>query len=42
MRKGSLDDVLKALRGTGGEEISVPDDVADRAEKPLRMMLELA
>jgi quinolinate synthase len=41
MRKGSLDSVLNALRGTGGEVIKVPKNIADKAEFALRKMLEM-
>ncbi len=41
MRKGSLAGVLKALDGTGGEIIRVPEEIADKAELSLRKMLEL-
>lgn len=41
MRKGSLDAVLGALQGTGGEVIKVPKEVADKAELALRKMLEM-
>jgi quinolinate synthase len=41
MRKGSLDAVKKALEGTGGERITVPPVIADRAARALRRMIEL-
>ena len=42
MRKGSLASIKAALDGSGGKIISVPEAVAARAERALRMMLEMA
>jgi quinolinate synthase len=42
MRKGSLDSVVKALEGTGGERVTVAPDVVAAAERSLRRMLEMA
>lgn len=42
MRKGSLESVLRALEGTGGEVIKVPYDIARKAESSLRKMLEMS
>jgi quinolinate synthase len=41
MRKGSLLDVQRALEGAGGERITVPAAIADRAAGALRKMIEL-
>jgi quinolinate synthase len=41
MHKGSLDSVLAALQGTGGLRITVPAEIAKKAEGSLRRMLEL-
>lgn len=42
MRKGSLDGVKAALRGEGGLRVRVPDEIATKAEKSLRRMLEMS
>jgi quinolinate synthase len=42
MRKGSLDSIMNALEGTGGEIIKVPPDIAAGAERALRKMLEMS
>ena len=41
MRKGSIAAVLDSLRGTGGEVIKVPAEIAGKAEHALRKMLEM-
>lgn len=41
MRKGSLESIIRALEGTGGEVIKVPPDIASAAERSLRRMLEM-
>jgi quinolinate synthase len=41
MRKGSLLAVKRALEGAGGERISVPAAIADKAARALRKMIEL-
>ncbi|NLG18578.1 MAG: quinolinate synthase NadA [Fibrobacter sp.] len=42
MKKGSLLSVKKALEGSGGEVISVPADIAQRASFSLKNMLEMS
>jgi quinolinate synthase len=42
MRKGSLVTVKRALEGSGGEVITVAPDVANKAARSLRKMIELA
>jgi cysteine desulfurase len=41
MRKVSLTSIMNALEGTGGEVITVPQDIAKAAERSLRKMLEM-
>jgi quinolinate synthase len=41
MKRGSLLSVRNALRGTGGEVITVKKEVADKARRSLELMLEL-
>lgn len=42
MKKGSLESVYKALEGSGGIHITVPEDVAQRAIGALEKMLEMS
>jgi quinolinate synthase len=42
MRKGSVQSVLAALEGTGGLHVTVPEDIAVKAEGALRRMLEMS
>ena len=42
MRKGSLAAIKAALDGSGGEVIRVPADIAVKAERSLRAMLEMS
>ncbi len=41
MRKGSLAAVKDALSGSGGEVIRVPEEIADKARKALKAMIEM-
>ena len=41
MRKGSLDAIVAALKGSGGEVITVAPEIADKARRALEKMLEL-
>ncbi len=41
MKKISLDDVYKALKGEGGEEITLPEDLRKKALTAINRMLEL-
>jgi quinolinate synthase len=41
MRKGSLESIMNALEGKGGEIIKVPPEIAVPAERALRKMLEM-
>jgi quinolinate synthase len=42
MKLGSLDSVVASLEGHGGEEISVPADIAEKALMSLTRMLEMS
>jgi len=42
MRKGSLDSLIRSLEGNGGVTISVPADIATKAELAIRKMLEMS
>ncbi|MBD3315121.1 MAG: quinolinate synthase NadA [Chitinivibrionales bacterium] len=42
MKKGTLESVLAAMEGTGGEVVTVPSDVADKARHALEAMLTMS
>ncbi len=42
MKKGSLTSVLNALEGTGGAQISVPEEIAQKAIHSLQKMIEMS
>lgn len=42
MKKGSLESVLRALEGTGGAHITVPEEIAKKAIQSLQKMIEMS
>ena len=41
MKKISLEDVYKAVKGEGGEEVTLPEDLRKKALVSINRMLEL-